>query len=165
MTPAYPILAILLLWLAAYTDLTRRVIRNWISLALVLLFVLYASFSVHSIDIVGHVIWAGMLFIVLATGFSFGKVGGGDVKLATAVMLWVGPVSGFDFLVITGICGGILALAIVIPIFRMIWEWAFSPFQKYTSVSVESADLSVPYGVAIAMGGTVALFGSFISGN
>ena len=85
MTAYYPIIAILLLWLAAWTDLTRRIIRNWISIALLLLFVLYAFFTALPIDVAGHVLWAMGLFAVMFIGFFFGKVGGSDVKLATYI--------------------------------------------------------------------------------
>lgn len=157
MTSFYPFLAIILLWLAAYTDMTRRLIRNWVSLAVLLLFILYATFTSVPLDIMGHILWAGTLFGLMLIGFALGKIGGGDVKLATVVMLWAGPGAGPEFLVITALCGGLLALFIVIPILRMIHEWASSPFLKYGLMTEEGISPSVPYGVAIAAGGTVAL--------
>lgn len=160
----YPILTILLLWLAAYTDLTRRLIRNWISVALMLLFILYAAFPVIPLDIVHHVIWAGALFALLLAGFALSKVGGGDVKLATVVMLWVGPKAGPDFLIITALCGGILALFIIMPVLSLMREWAIVPLLKTGMVSEEGASPTVPYGVAIAAGGTVALYNTYLNG-
>lgn len=164
MTSFYPILAIILLWLAAYTDLTRRLIHNWVSLTILLLFILYATFTIAPLDIVGHILWAGALFGLMLVGFSFGKIGGGDVKLATVVMLWAGPGAGPEFLVITALCGGLLALFIVIPTLRMIREWAFSPFLKYGMLTEEGLSSSVPYGVAIAAGGTIALSRVYLQG-
>ena len=162
MSSIYPILAILLLWLAAYTDLTRRLIRNWISLALMLLFVLYAAFPASPLEILDHILWAGVLFVLLLAGFIFGKVGGGDVKLATVVMLWAGPKMGMEFLIITALCGGLLALFIVMPALRMMREWALSPLIKSGLMTEEGAAPTVPYGMAIAMGGTVALYGLYL---
>jgi len=106
MTEYYPIFAIPLLWLAAWTDLTRRLIRNWISIALLLLFVLFAFFTTQPLDVAGHMLWAAGLFAVMFIGFCFGKVGGGDVKLATVTMLWAGPEMGPVFLVVTALTGG-----------------------------------------------------------
>ena len=164
MTPIYPILAILLLWLAAYTDLTRRLIRNWISLALMLLLILYAAVSAIPFYILDHVIWAATLFVLLMVGFIFDKVGGGDVKLATVVMLWIGPKAGPEFLIITALCGGVLALFIVMPTLRLMKEWALTPFLKYGMITDEGAAPTVPYGVAIAAGGTVALYNAYLRG-
>jgi prepilin peptidase CpaA len=162
MSSIYPILAILLLWLAAYTDLTRRLIRNWISLLLLLLFVLYAAFPPLPIDALSHVFCAIALFAALFAGFIFGKVGGGDVKLATVVMLWVGPKGGLEFLVITALFGGLLALFIVMPTLRLMREWAFSPLLKSGLITEEGAGATVPYGVAITVGGTVTIYSHFI---
>ncbi|MDF2367182.1 prepilin peptidase [Sneathiella sp.] len=164
MAPIYPILAIIMLWLAAYTDLTRRLIRNWVSLTLLLLFILYAVFPVQPLHIRDHMLWAGGLFVLLLTGFIFGKVGGGDVKLATAVMLWVGPKAGPEFLIITALCGGLLALFIIMPTLRLMREWALTPFLKHGMITDEGAAPTVPYGVAIAAGGTVALYSTYLKG-
>jgi prepilin peptidase CpaA len=139
-------------------------IRNWISVALLLLFILYATFPVIPLDIIDHVIWAVALFALLLIGFVFGKVGGGDVKLATVVMLWIGPKAGPEFFVITALCGGILALFIVMPILSLMREWAIAPFIKTGMVSEEGASPTVPYGVAIAAGGTVALYKTYLNG-
>ncbi|WP_340149613.1 prepilin peptidase [uncultured Sneathiella sp.] len=165
MTEYYPIFAILLLWLAAWTDLTRRLIRNWISIALLLLFVLFAFFTAQPLDVAGHMLWAAGLFAVMFIGFCFGKVGGGDVKLATVTMLWAGPEMGPVFLVVTALTGGGLAIVMLLPQLRLLSEWAFAPITKHLA-SPEPADAaSVPYGVAIATGGTAALYASYISGG
>ena len=165
MTAYYPIIAILLLWLAAWTDLTRRIIRNWISIALLLLFVLYAFFTAQPLDVAGHVLWAMGLFAVMFIGFFFGKVGGGDVKLATVTMLWVGPDMGPAFLLVTALSGGLLALVMISPPLRLLSEWAFAPITKRLASPEPAYAASVPYGVAIATGGTAALYTSYLSGG
>ncbi|MEX1035656.1 MAG: prepilin peptidase [Sneathiella sp.] len=163
MTAYYPIIAVLLLWLAAWTDLTRRIIRNWISVALLLLFVFFAFFSAYPLDIAGHALWAGGLFAVMFIGFFFGKVGGGDVKLATVTMLWVGPGMAPLFLVVTALSGGILALVMISPQLRLLSEWAFAPITKHMAQPEPAYAASVPYGVAIAAGGTAALYASYLN--
>ena len=164
MTAIYPLLAIFLLWLGAYTDFTRRIIRNWLSLAILLLFVLYAVFSKNPIEPAAHVLWAAGLFALMLAGFAAGKVGGGDVKLASVTMLWAGPEAGPAFLIITALAGGVLALFIVIPAMRMIQDWALAPFSRYMDPAAALSAKSVPYGVAIAAGGTVALYGRYLAG-
>ncbi len=164
MTAYYPIFAVLLLWLAAWTDLTRRVIRNWISIALLLLFVLFAFFTAQPLDVTGHVLWAAGLFAIMFIGFFFGKVGGGDVKLATVTMLWAGPEMGPVFLVVTALTGGGLAIVMLSPQLRLLSEWAFAPITKHLASPEPAYAASVPYGVAIATGGTAALYASYLNG-
>ena len=163
MTNLYPAFAIILLWVAACTDLTGRIIRNWVSVGIFLLFVPYAAFSAQPIDLPGHLLWALAVFAVFFAGFALGKVGGGDVKLATVAMLWAGPEMGLQFLLVMAISGGILALALVLPMAQMIREWALVRIGKGTAAPTASAQQSVPYGVAIAIGGTVALYSGYLA--
>jgi prepilin peptidase CpaA len=163
MTYLYPVFAILLLWVAAYTDLTGRVIRNWISISLLLLFVLPAFLGGRSVDLIGHLTGAGAVFAVFFAGFALGKVGGGDVKLATVTMLWAGPEGGLEFLLVMAVSGGFLALALIVPMTRMVWEWTFMQLGKSLAVNEDTDQQSVPYGVAIAIGGTVALYHNYLA--
>src|SRR5690606_16862211 len=115
MSILYPILALLLLIYAAVTDLATRTIRNWVSLAIALLFILYAASPSAEVDIFKHMMVAGALFVILVIGFACRKVGGGDVKLASVTMLWAGPGAAVEFLVIMALTGGLLALAALSP--------------------------------------------------
>jgi prepilin peptidase CpaA len=77
---------------------------------------------------------------VLAGGtalFAAGLVGGGDVKLAAAVAVWVGTGALSEFLVVTTLAGGLLALA-MLP--AQLWRRLRGHGQ---------AGRGVPYGVAI----------------
>ncbi|RDD62688.1 A24 family peptidase [Ferruginivarius sediminum] len=88
-----------------------------------------------------------LAFAVLAVGtvlFARGWVGGGDVKLATASMLWAGSAYGLSFLLISALAGGALALVYIVR-----------PYVALTVPGLQTggeAD-SVPYGVAFAAGG------------
>ncbi|MCF8467487.1 MAG: prepilin peptidase [Sneathiella sp.] len=163
MTNLFPAFAILLLWVAACTDLTGRIIRNWISIGIFLLFVPYASFSNQMTDLPGHLIWALAVFAVFFAGFALGKVGGGDVKLATVTMLWAGPDMGLQFLLVMAVSGGVLALTLVLPAAQVIREWTLVQLARHIPIPTGAARQSVPYGVAIAIGGTVALYGGYLA--
>lgn len=131
-------LAIALLF-AAFTDMRRRQIDNWLNLAIALAAPLYWWAS-------GLSLWPGVaiqlgvalaVFAVCAILFAIRAMGGGDVKLLTALALWL-PVAPFvKLLIMTALVGG--ALTIVMA------GWHVARRRKDR--------LAIPYGVAIAVGG------------
>lgn len=153
-----PLAVISLLWIAVASDLADRRIPNWISLAIVLLFLAFCSLSFGKISLVPHLFWAVAIFTALFPVFAMGKIGGGDVKLATAVMLWVGPDQGGRFLYITAIAGGILALLVVVPLTRRLWYWG----EVAAGPNKRPPPVSVPYGLAISVAGTLCLYEEFL---
>ena len=55
-----------------------------------------------------------LVFAVLAAAFYAGMMGGGDVKLASAIALWFPPFFTAKFLVWMSIAGGVLTLILLI---------------------------------------------------
>ena len=55
----------------------------------------------------------GIVFVLLAGAFYAGMMGGGDVKLAAALSLWLSPPVTLKFLVLMSLAGGVLTLGIV----------------------------------------------------
>jgi prepilin peptidase CpaA len=99
------------LGVATFTDLRSRRIPNWLVLPFLL-----AGFAVS----VGHDGWhgaaqsaAGFGLGVLTFGvlFFMGGMGAGDVKLWAAIGAWVGPSQLMVALVVTGLAGGLMAVA------------------------------------------------------
>lgn len=131
-------LAIALL-VAAFTDLKRRQIDNGLNLAIAL--GAPAFWWASGLDL-----WPGVAmqlgvalaaFVVLAALFAFKVMGGGDVKLLTALALWIPPFQFLQLLVVMSLAGGALT------IFAVAWH-----------VMRRQRDrIAVPYGVAIAFGG------------
>ena len=78
-----------------------------------------------------------IVFVLLAGAFYAGMMGGGDVKLASALALWFSPAGTVKFLVLMSIAGGVLTLGI------LVWH----RMQK------REGRPEIPYGVAIAFGG------------
>jgi prepilin peptidase CpaA len=100
--------------------------------------------------------WPGMaiqlaagtiVFGLLAGAFCAGMMGGGDVKLASALALWFSPAGTLKFLVLMSIAGGVLTLGIVA------WHRA----QK------REGRPEIPYGVAIAFGALAILTQRFLN--
>jgi len=90
---------------------------------------------------------AGVVFVVLAGAFYAGMMGGGDVKLASALALWFSPAGTMKFLVLMSLAGGVLTLGIVA------WHRA----------KRREGRPEVPYGVAIAFGALAILTQRFLN--
>lgn len=128
-----------LMLLAAFTDVRRREIDNWLNATIALLAPLFWWAN-------GYALWPDMA-IQLAIGlavfaafialFAMGAMGGGDVKMLGALALWLPVRELFDMLFIMAIAGGVLTVMML----------AFRKLRK------SNKNIEVPYGVAIAAGG------------
>jgi len=154
-----------LLVVAALSDVARRVIPDGVCVALAVIGVMLRLFAGAA-----ALLWsAGIavaLFTVLVLVHSRGALGGGDVKLATAMCLGLSPAQAYRFLVATVLAGGLLSVAYLAlryarPPPRTTRE--ASLFRRV--ITVERWRIrrrgSLPYGVAIACGGAwVTLMGA-----
>ena len=131
-------LAIALL-IAAITDIRARRIDNWLTGAVALGAPLFWWASVLSL-------WPGIAlqfgvaliaFAILAVLFAMRAMGGGDVKLLTALALWIEPVLFMQLIVLMALLGGVLTL--------VLGSWHIMRRRKDR--------LAIPYGVAISAAG------------
>ena len=90
---------------------------------------------------------AVVVFIVLTGAFAIGMMGGGDVKLAAALALWIPLPSILHFLVAMSIVGGLLTLGLLVA----------------HRVRQQPGRPKIPYGVAIASGAWVILGQRFLN--
>ncbi len=128
------LLAIALL-VAAFTDIRRRQIDNWLNIAIAAgapLFWLASGLSL--IDIGWQLGVAVATFALLAVLFAIRAMGGGDVKLLTALALWIQPLWFLRLLIAMALIGGVLTL--------VMGMWHITRRQK--------DKIAIPYGVAIA---------------
>ena len=104
-------LAIALLF-AAFTDLKRRQIDNWLNAAIALGAPLFwwASGLTLWPDVAIQLGVALAAFAVFAGLFALRMMGGGDVKLLTALALWIAPPAFVKLLVIMALAGGVLTI-------------------------------------------------------
>jgi prepilin peptidase CpaA len=107
---------------AMITDVLYLKIQNWISMALLAAFALFAAylaatqpallFSAWDFTLqhvaVGLAVFAGAVFL-----YAIKWIGGGDTKLLGAVGLWAGPENGIEFLLFTAVFGIVLAVTIL----------------------------------------------------
>jgi len=131
-------LAIALL-VAAFTDLRSRHIGNWLNGAIALAAPLFwwASGMALWPDIALQLGVALATFAGLAVLFALRAMGGGDVKLLTALALWIAPMLFLKLLIVMALLGGVLTIA----------------FGIRHVMRRRSEKLAIPYGVAIALAG------------
>lgn len=135
-------LAIALL-VAAFTDIRRRQIDNWLNAAIALAAPAYwwaAGLSVWP-DMAMQLGLALLTFVVLAGLFALKLMGGGDVKLLSALALWIAPMTFLKLLLIMSLIGGALTVLMAM--------WHFTVTRR--------RDAKIPYGVAIAAAGLITL--------
>jgi prepilin peptidase CpaA len=94
--------------MAAFTDLRERRIPNWLTVA-----GLIAGFAIHWPDPLTALQGAALAFTVHIPFFWLRALGGGDVKLMTALGAIVGPRHWLTIFAFSAVLGGALALALV----------------------------------------------------
>lgn len=146
-------LAIALLF-AAFTDVKRRQIDNWLNAGIAL--VAPAFWWASGLDLWPGVAWQ-LLFALIVSSILIGIafigyrmntliLGGGDIKLLGALSLWFTPFNYMQMLLVMALFGGGLAVAFVLR--RVILK--------------PKTPGRLPYGVAIAFGSLWVLALNFL---
>ncbi|MDL2351979.1 MAG: prepilin peptidase [Pseudomonadota bacterium] len=140
-------LAIALLF-AAFTDIRRRQIDNWLNAAIAAGAPLYWWASGLSLwpDVAWQIGVAALTLIILAVLFAMRAMGGGDVKLLTVLALWIQPLWFVRLLIGMSLIGGVLTLAL--------GAWHVMRRRR--------DKLAVPYGVAISSAALWVLAAQFV---
>ena len=145
----------LLLAVAAGWDIASFTIPNFLNLALVAVFAVFAIAAGLSVSAVGWHLLAGLA--ALAAGFALfatGHIGGGDAKLFAAVALWLGLKDCLPYALVASLCGGGLALCL------MLWrQWPLPAFLLRYGwiIKLHDGKAGIPYGVALAAGAFLLL--------
>ncbi len=134
---------------AAVTDLQRRQIDNWLNIGIALGAPVFWWASGLSLwpDVAMQFGIAVLAFGFFAGLFALRLMGGGDVKLLTALALWIEPNAFLQLLLIMALAGG--ALTIVMGAYHFLQQ--------------QKERLAIPYGVAIAFGALWVLFPKLIA--
>jgi len=147
---------IALLSAAAISDVRKLTIPNSYCLGIVLCYPFFVLAPAQPVDWMGGLLVCGGLLVVGFVLFTTGRVGGGDAKLLAATSLWAGPGLLPEFILLTALAGGGIALVLYVRHRR-----ARSPSLATlaaTEVSPDFAQQPMPYGVAIFAGGVYVAF-------
>lgn len=171
--------AAVLLAIGAIIDVRKFIIPNWVNAGLLGLGLVYGvctSFSSEPFAWVPHIAMLALFFAIGTLIFSFGIMGGGDVKLLAVVAFWSGIEHAPGFLVYTAIAGGLLSVIYLTKAWWRVRREAGSSGGHIKEVAAQAVlahtglltdgkayvahvrksslmQEPVPYGVAIAAGG------------
>ncbi|MGN7928801.1 A24 family peptidase [Sphingopyxis sp. 22461] len=139
----------LLMIAAAISDVRSRTISNELNGAMALLAIPFWITSGLALwpDVPLQLGAAFAVFLVFAGLFAIGAMGGGDVKMIGAVMLWIPLPLFMPTLMVMAIGGGVLSAVMLI-------HMKLRPSDK---------PVEVPYGVAIAAAGLWALHQQYLN--
>ncbi|HEX5379996.1 MAG TPA: prepilin peptidase [Phenylobacterium sp.] len=145
------VLCALLLW-SAVSDIADRRIPNSAILAIIALFVPW-SFASHGENLASGLAAGAIGFGVGYVLYLFKVMGAGDAKLFAAVALFTGLTYLHLFALATVLCGGVVAAVIMVA----------RPRRAAAMLTLRGQGdfgRGIPYGVAIAVGGAVVVWGS-----
>lgn len=133
--------------LGAISDIRSMRIGNSIVVALLAAYLAFAMTSEAPLrDELGSVGVALVVFLVGFLMFCRGWIGGGDVKFASVIILWVGSTHVIDFLLYASLLGGALTVMIV----KLRAQPLPTPLSNIHWLANLHAHDRIPYGVALA---------------
>ena len=143
---------------AAVSDAFWFRIPNAVPIAIVALYPIYLLSGGNGLE-TAH--WALLIaagaFLAGFVLFARGAMGGGDVKLLSALALWAGPQYFPSLVLVIAITGGILSLAILATVRNPYLALATLHVRAALGLPVAPTSAkggrTIPYGIAIAVGG------------
>lgn len=136
---------------AAIEDVRSFKIPNWTAATVAVAFIPYYLMHSWLFPIGMHLAIAGMIFAITFVFWRLRFIGGGDVKLLTAVGLWLGPELALPFVLIMSLVAVAIALAfLAIRKFAWILQGAGAPSPVLRVVAVAETG-KCPYAVPIAI--------------
>lgn len=140
---------------AAVSDLRSMTISNSLSLVVAGSYFVLAPLAGFTWQTIGlSTALAALVLILTFAMFALGWLGGGDAKLVTAAMLWMGPQHAGQFVFAMAIAGGLLAGTILL--YRRL-PLPIATTEQHWLVRLHGIETGIPYGVAIAAGALLAL--------
>ena len=139
---------------AALSDIFSMTIANRVSALLIATFLFVAPFiGLSWTDFGSHLMAFGLVLSITFTMFALGGMGGGDAKMLASTSLWMGfSVHLWNYIMMSAIAGGVLALAILV-----LRKTPMAVYAGEFPVLRQVIDAKgIPYGVALAFGGLFA---------
>ncbi len=152
---------------ASVTDILRMKIPNILPALIISGFVVAWIFKmILGLNVfqsaTSHFAAAGIMLVIMMILFFAGVFGGGDAKIIPVITLWIGVQGLPAFLMVTSLTGGILALmsiALRKTSFgqKILTRLINKPYLQNGWIGeMVKGHNTIPYGIAIAIGGIVA---------
>jgi prepilin peptidase CpaA len=158
------VLFIALLGVVARSDITARRVPNAVVLALIVSGAVVATTILRApVGLRGGMAGFALGVALWAPFWLMRLLGAGDVKLAAAIGVWLGPSGVLEASLLAGIAGGMLAAIVlarrrrlgVLAVGAALWAGALQRGQLTRPLVNDRADV-LPYGVALAVGAALA---------
>lgn len=132
-------------------DINKFRIRDKLNIAIIASFFAFAPFlGFTSHDIIIHIAYSIGIFILFFCFFALGLIAPGDVKLISALCLWIAPENLLSFFYNMSVIGGIFGIILIIA--RAIAKAKGLPKKPRWLRQILRAKRAMPYGVAIGLG-------------
>jgi prepilin peptidase CpaA len=133
---------------AASSDLLTMRIANWLVAVVVVAYAALAFLSGLSWTDIGMAAAAGAIVLAISFAFfAFGWIGGGDAKLVSASVLWIGFGLMLQYLIYAALLGGALTLIILSLRRYPLPSW----LARHSWIDrLHNPKSGVPYGIALA---------------
>jgi len=149
------VMACVILAILACSDLRARRLPNVWVVTFAALYLVEASLNGSTLGVfAAHAALGVLSFALAAVLFRLRWLGGGDVKLGAAVFLWCGPAYASALLVIVSAFGALLGIS-MLALKVALRHSACSALARRTNWIAPAR--GVPYGLALALGGTIAV--------
>ncbi|HEY6826554.1 MAG TPA: A24 family peptidase [Gemmatimonadaceae bacterium] len=151
------------LLIAIAWDVARRRVPNLVTGAVALLGMAAQLVDKGGWSALSGLAAAALSLLVLYRPWAARALGGGDVKMAAAVAIWVGLGSMFQYALAVAAVGGVVGLVMYFVSGKSIRANIKANLQlavlqqTFPSVEQRPARLRLPYGIAIAAGAAFAL--------
>lgn len=153
-----------LLSVACYSDVRCRTIDNWVCVSLATIAIIYqlginesAMYLQWSLIIYYMAIVSALMAI-----FYWGMLGGGDIKLIAALILWFERDDIGVFLIVMTLLGGIWALIMLLFTLGCHFFRSYTTDTPSQSLSLLVSKLTIPYALPISLAAAFLLFEEFI---
>lgn len=147
--------------LAALYDVAELRIPNWLTGAMAIAAPLAVGLLGPGFSAVPIALLTGAVVLAVTWAmFEMNWLGGGDAKLAAAAALWLGPHASLVFVLATALFGAVLAASLLM---LSRWGAARALIGGRWRERLEAEAISVPYAVAMAPAGAVAMSAVFLN--
>jgi len=135
---------------AASSDIRAMRIPNWISLALIALFTVFAL-AQPAAPVGAHALVGLATLSLTFVLFAGNCLGAGDAKLLSALALWMGPALIAQFLALVGILGGVFVMLLFAAHGLSARYASLHAYPVFSRSSCWVRARKVPYGVPISI--------------